>query len=198
MATVDGYQGREKDLVIVSCVRANREGRGGIGFLSDIRRMNVALTRAKYGLFVVCHALTLRQNRHWSALLDHAQTQGALFGIPHVNAPLIGQPQSQQQQQQQQPQSQSQAHHNKRSHDNTNDSCSAHTDVGVEGVEVTWLPPPKRRKAGKKSAAATTATTTASIKTRDSTSASVSASSSTTAAATVTMSMGEREEGEVD
>jgi senataxin len=46
--TVDGYQGREENIFIFSCVRA--AGSHGVGFLSDVRRMNVALTRAKFFL----------------------------------------------------------------------------------------------------------------------------------------------------
>ena len=40
MSTVDGFQGREKELVVVSCVRANEMRRGGLGFLTDARRVD--------------------------------------------------------------------------------------------------------------------------------------------------------------
>ena len=69
--TVDGYQGREKEVIVFSCVRSNSEGR--IGFLSDPRRLNVALTRAKRGLIVIGDPSTLREDENWSAWLEHAR-----------------------------------------------------------------------------------------------------------------------------
>ena len=44
--TVDSFQGKQLDVIILSCVRAS-EGKSGVGFLADVRRMNVAITRAK-------------------------------------------------------------------------------------------------------------------------------------------------------
>ena len=80
--TVDGYQGREKDVIIFSAVRSNPDG--VVGFLSDQRRLNVAITRAKRGLIVVGDPQTLRYDPTWRSWLDWAEERG-LFAWHLVN-----------------------------------------------------------------------------------------------------------------
>ena len=77
--TVDGFQGREKDVIIFSCVRAN--GGSGIGFLEDIRRMNVGLTRAKYSLWVVGNETSLRASQPWSRFIDHCHIKRSIIKL---------------------------------------------------------------------------------------------------------------------
>lgn len=77
ICTVDGCQGREKDVAIFSCVRASKEG--GIGFLDDIRRMNVGITRAKSAVLVVGSASTLRRSVQWNKLVESAEKRDCFF-----------------------------------------------------------------------------------------------------------------------
>ena len=69
--SVDGFQGQEKDIIAISLVRSN--DRGEIGFLSDIRRINVALTRARHRLIVVGDSATLSNLDFYDKLIQFYQ-----------------------------------------------------------------------------------------------------------------------------
>lgn len=68
VASVDAFQGREKDYIILSCVRSNEHQ--GIGFLNDPRRLNVALTRAKYGVVILGNPKVLSKVRFCFSFLS--------------------------------------------------------------------------------------------------------------------------------
>ena len=113
VSTVDGFQGREKNIIIFSCTRASTSSSSsssstttaagslssfpgedsngkashdtslgnGIGFLKVWQRLNVAITRAKYALWIVGHAQTLRQDPEWAALLSFAHEKKSIVRI---------------------------------------------------------------------------------------------------------------------
>ena len=72
IGTVDGFQGREKEAVIVSLVRSNDKGE--VGFLQDTRRMNVALTRARRLLLVLGDSATITRHPLYAAFSDYAES----------------------------------------------------------------------------------------------------------------------------
>lgn len=69
--TVDGFQGQERDVILISMVRANDNGE--IGFLKDLRRMNVAITRARMKLIILGNATTMCHHKFYKALFDYIQ-----------------------------------------------------------------------------------------------------------------------------
>jgi superfamily I DNA and/or RNA helicase len=77
--SVDGFQGREKEAVIVSLVRSNRDGE--IGFLEDVRRMNVALTRARRKLIVIGDSATITAHPFYQRLVMYFESIGAYHSV---------------------------------------------------------------------------------------------------------------------
>lgn len=77
--TVDGFQGREKEVVLITMTRSNSDGE--IGFLSDRRRSNVALTRAKRKLIVVGDSATLCNHEFYSELFGYFEDAGAYHSV---------------------------------------------------------------------------------------------------------------------
>jgi len=80
--TVDGFQGREKEVIIISLVRSNPQEE--IGFLEDLRRLNVALTRAKRKLILVGDAKTLSSNEVYKKLINYIKRRGKYLTVEEV------------------------------------------------------------------------------------------------------------------
>lgn len=72
ISSVDSYQGREKDIMIFNCVRNNKipNMKTSLGFVTDPRRLNVAITRPKHFLFIVGNRPTLSKDLVWKTLID--------------------------------------------------------------------------------------------------------------------------------
>jgi len=75
ISTIDGFQGQERDVIYISLVRSNAKHE--IGFLSDYRRMNVAMTRARMLLVVVGDSATIGNNAFYQAFLEYCDREGA-------------------------------------------------------------------------------------------------------------------------
>lgn len=88
--TTDAFQGRESEVIIFSCVRASVTK--GIGFLSDIRRMNVGITRAKSSLWVLGNSQSLMKGEFWGRLIQDAKSRDRYTGgdlIEMLEKPLL-------------------------------------------------------------------------------------------------------------
>ncbi len=86
--SVDGFQGREKEAIVLSLVRSN--SRGEVGFLSDQRRINVAITRARRHLCVVCDSQTCKSNPFLKSFLDYCDKFADVrSGFDYVNANVV-------------------------------------------------------------------------------------------------------------
>jgi regulator of nonsense transcripts 1 len=80
VSSIDGFQGKEKDYILMSTVRSNHNHQ--LGFFSDPNRLNVALTRAKIGMIIVGNRQTFEENQHWKAFFEYLNSIRAIYKIP--------------------------------------------------------------------------------------------------------------------
>ena len=85
VGTVDGFQGREKEAILLDLVRSNPDG--AVGFLADTRRMNVAITRARRALLIVGDSSTIGHHAYYSGLLEAIEAHGAWVSAWEDDAP---------------------------------------------------------------------------------------------------------------
>ncbi|XP_056842901.1 helicase SEN1 isoform X2 [Raphanus sativus] len=101
--TVDGFQGREVDILVLSTVRATHSASDGnnqsrIGFVADVRRMNVALTRARLSLWVFGNTRTLQRDHNWGALVNDAKEREAIVPVKRPYNNMFGEKTTEQKQ----------------------------------------------------------------------------------------------------
>ena len=80
--TVDGFQGREKEVIVLSLVRSNKASQ--LGFLVEERRLNVAVTRARRKLVVICDSSTVARDPTIASLLEYLRQEGSVAGPEHL------------------------------------------------------------------------------------------------------------------
>ena len=81
--TIDGFQGQERDVVFISLVRSNDDGK--IGFLSDLRRMNVAMTRARMKLVIIGSAATLTRHPFYEKLFLSQKKENGVIKVSEIS-----------------------------------------------------------------------------------------------------------------